>query len=128
MHKTFFNRHWNEFITQEDLYKLAFSGITHLRIPLGYWIFNVEENEPFPDPPKNDNHGQRFYLKRLIKWADQLGLKVLLDIHAAPGSQNGFDNSGRMGPIGKFTNSQCGNFRTFSSLINILREINFGEP
>ena len=73
-------------------------------IGLGYWIFNVEENEPFPDPPKNDNHGQRFYLKRLIKWADQLGLKVLLDIHAAPGSQNGFDNSGRMGPIGKIIN------------------------
>ena len=29
-----------------------------------------------------------------------LGLKVLIELHAAPGSQNGFDNSGRMGPIG----------------------------
>ena len=70
---------------------------------MGYWIFSVEDNEPFPDPPKNDNHGQRFYLKRLVKWAQEFGLKIMLDIHAAPGSQNGFDNSGRMGPIGKVT-------------------------
>ena len=67
------------------------------------YSFSVEDNEPFPDPPKNDNHGQRFYLKRLVKWAQEFGLKIMLDIHAAPGSQNGFDNSGRMGPIGTFT-------------------------
>ena len=28
-----------------------------------------------------------------------LCLKVLLDLHGAPGSQNGFDNSGKRGPI-----------------------------
>ena len=69
----FLVRHWNEFIKKEDLQKLAQSGITHLRIPLGYWILSVEEKEPFPEPPKNDNHGQRFYLKRLVKWANELG-------------------------------------------------------
>ena len=79
---------------------LAESGINHLRIPVGYWMFDVAPNEPFPEPPKNDEHGQRFYLRRLVKWADEVGLKVLIDLHAAPGSQNGFDNSGRMGPIG----------------------------
>lgn len=80
---------------------MAQSGITHLRIPIGHWVFDVSENEPFPEPPKNDEHRQRFYLRRLIQWAESLNLKVLLDLHAAPGSQNGFDNSGRMGPIGK---------------------------
>ena len=94
-------RHWNEFIQKEDLQKLSQSGITHLRIPLGYWIFSVEENEPFPEPPKNDHHAQRYYLKRLVRWAEELELKVILDLHGAPGSQNGFDNSGRMGPIGR---------------------------
>ena len=80
---------------------MAQAGINQLRIPVGYWIFDVIENEPFPEPSKNDEHKQRFYLRRLVKWADDLGLKVLIDLHAAPGSQNGFDNSGRMGPIGK---------------------------
>ena len=34
-------------------------------------------------------------MKRLVKWADEIGLKVLIDLHGAPGSQNGFDNSGK---------------------------------
>lgn len=41
----------------------------------------------------------RYFLKRLVGWCQQLGLKVLLDLHGAPGSQNGFDNSGRRGDI-----------------------------
>ena len=94
-------RHWDEFYSKDDLQTLAEAGITHLRIPVGYWIFDVVEKEPFPEPAKNDESKQRYYLRRLIKWADQLKLKVLVDLHAAPGSQNGFDNSGRMGLIGK---------------------------
>jgi hypothetical protein len=31
--------------------------------------------------------------------ARSLNLEVWLDLHAAPGSQNGFDNSGRLGPL-----------------------------
>ncbi len=95
------DRHWDEFYTKEDLGLLAEAGITHIRIPIGYWMFDVRRpREPFPPPPRDDNNGQRFYLRRLVKWADDLGLRVLLDLHAAPGSQNGFDNSGRMGTIG----------------------------
>lgn len=32
-------------------------------------------------------------------WAKKHGLKVWVDIHSVPGSQNGYDNSGRSGPI-----------------------------
>ena len=50
------------------------------------------------------------YLDQAITWAGQTGLKVWIDLHGAPGmlcffisdregSQNGFDNSGRKGPI-----------------------------
>ena len=35
-----------------------------------------------------------------MRWCDEIGLKVLIDLHGAPGSQNGFDNSGRRGDIG----------------------------
>lgn len=35
------------------------------------------------------------YLDTAIDWARALGLKVLIDLHGAPGSQNGFDNSGQ---------------------------------
>lgn len=34
------------------------------------------------------------YVDAAIDWARQTGLKVWIDVHGAPGSQNGFDNSG----------------------------------
>ena len=30
-----------------------------------------------------------------VDWAGHYGLKVIVDLHGAPGSQNGFDNSGQ---------------------------------
>ena len=35
------------------------------------------------------------YLDKAIDWARQTGLKVVIDLHGAPKSQNGFDHSGR---------------------------------
>ena len=34
-------------------------------------------------------------MDQAIAWARQTGLKVIVDLHGAPGSQNGFDNSGQ---------------------------------
>ena len=31
----------------------------------------------------------------MMGWLSELGLKANIDLHTAPGSQNGFDNSGR---------------------------------
>ena len=39
-------------------------------------MVDVNENEPFPSPSGSDDEGQRFYLKRLFGWADNLKLKV----------------------------------------------------
>jgi len=38
--------------------------------------------------------GQLSYLDDAVSWAGRYGLKVIIDLHGAPGSQNGFDNSG----------------------------------
>lgn len=38
--------------------------------------------------------GQLRYLDMAVTWAARYGLKVIVDLHGAPGSQNGFDNSG----------------------------------
>ena len=70
-----------------------------MRIPVGYWYWDVEEGEPFPAPNTDDADATSplFYLKRSLMWMDELGLKALIDLHAGPGSQNGYDNSGRRG-------------------------------
>ena len=39
-------------------------------------------------------------MDKAIRWANNHGLKVLVDLHGAPGSQNGYDNSGHNGTVG----------------------------
>ena len=45
----------------------------------------------------NDPNSPLFYLKRGLQWMDELGLQALIDLHSGPGSQNGYDNSGKRG-------------------------------
>ena len=51
------------------------------------WAFK-KFNDPYVQ-------GAAPYLDKAIGWARQTGLKVYIDLHGAPGSQNGFDNSGQ---------------------------------
>jgi glucan 1,3-beta-glucosidase len=88
--------HWESFITREDFAWLAEVGINAVRIPVGHWIFGP----PYPYHPKYGANRHPFVeggievLDRALDWARELGLRVVLDLHAAPGCQNGFDNGG----------------------------------
>ncbi|KAH8813093.1 glucan 1,3-beta-glucosidase [Xylogone sp. PMI_703] len=86
------NQHWGHWITQEDFQEIAHIGLNHVRIPIGYWAVNPLPGDPYVQ-------GQLQVLDKAIGWARTAGLKIMLDIHGVPGSQNGFDNSGRAGPI-----------------------------
>merc|ERR1719187_663178 len=93
--------HWDTWLTKEDFMKVSAAGVTHVRIPLGYWYWDVADGEPFPLPNMDDTdeNSALFYLKRGLQWLDELDMKAELDLHGAPGSQNGFDNSGKRGDI-----------------------------
>ncbi|KAF9531919.1 glycoside hydrolase family 5 protein [Crepidotus variabilis] len=80
--------HWNTWITESDFTAIAAAGLNHVRLPIGYWAFDISGGEPFIQ-------GQLPYLLKAITWAQNHGLKVIVDLHGAPGSQNGFDNSGQ---------------------------------
>ncbi|OJJ60150.1 hypothetical protein ASPSYDRAFT_131960 [Aspergillus sydowii CBS 593.65] len=86
------SEHWSSFITEGDFSRIAQAGLTHVRIPVGYWAAAPIDGEPYVD-------GQLEYLDQAVSWAKANNLKVIVDLHGAPGSQNGFDNSGRRGPI-----------------------------
>lgn len=88
--------HWQTFITREDFLWLAKIGINAVRIPVGHWLFG-------PDYPYHRTYGSSSHpfveggidiLDRAFDWADECGLAIVLDLHAAPGCQNGFDNGG----------------------------------
>jgi glucan 1,3-beta-glucosidase len=89
-------QHWETFICREDFAWLAKTGINAVRIPVGHWLFGA-------DYPYHDSYGESRHpfvmggvaiLDRAFEWAEEFGLHVVLDLHAAPGCQNGFDNGG----------------------------------
>jgi len=89
--------HWNTFITEQDIIQMKNMGLNHIRIPFGYWVFDIRGGEPWVD-------GSWDYVVRACGWARTHGLQVMLDLHGAPGSQNGNDHSGQSGPINFYYN------------------------
>ncbi|CUM66131.1 uncharacterized protein PRCAT00003788001 [Priceomyces carsonii] len=79
--------HWDTWYTEQDFQEIKSLGLNMVRIPIGYWAFTLLDNDPYVQ-------GQTKYLDRAISWCRKYGLKVWVDLHGAPGSQNGFDNSG----------------------------------
>ncbi len=88
--------HWQTYITREDFSWLASIGINAVRIPVGHWLFG-------PDYPYHRTYGTSPHpfvqggidiLDRAFEWAEEFGLLIVVDLHAAPGCQNGFDNGG----------------------------------
>ncbi|APA09967.1 hypothetical protein SS1G_05775 [Sclerotinia sclerotiorum 1980 UF-70] len=78
--------HWGSWCTAVDFQKIADSGFNTVRIPIGYWAYALY-GEPY-------TQGAASYMDAAIDWARSAGLKVWIDLHGAPLSQNGFDNSG----------------------------------
>jgi len=68
---------------------LAQAGVTHMRVPMSFWMRgNIIPGEPWIP-------GAWPYFVRMCRWAKEYNLQVWADLHGAPGSENGFDNSGR---------------------------------
>ncbi|OBA20709.1 glycoside hydrolase [Metschnikowia bicuspidata var. bicuspidata NRRL YB-4993] len=80
-------KHWKSWYTEKDFREIAAAGLNTVRIPIGYWAFVLLQDDPYVT-------GQQKYLDKAIDWARKHNLKIWIDLHGAPGSQNGFDNSG----------------------------------
>lgn len=96
-----FQKHWDTWITKDDITQIASLGLNTIRIPVGYWIYEdivYKDSEHFPQ-------GGFEYLERLVGWASDAGLYVIpriytndcianrgfryiiMDLHGAPGAQ-----------------------------------------
>lgn len=104
------DKHRREFITEDDFKWLAANKINAVRIPVGYWI--LQSDGPYIEGVK--------YLDWAIKTAKKYNIRVLIDLHGAKGSQNGHDNSGRVGKADWFKDKE---FReqTIATLENIAK-------
>ncbi len=81
--------HRDYFIQERDFQHIKAMGLNLVRIPVPHFIFG--ESKPYI--------GCIEYLDKAFEWAEKYGLKIMIDLHTAPDSQNGFDNGGLTGVI-----------------------------
>lgn len=79
--------HRSEYITERDFACIKHIGLDTVRIPVPYFIFG--DRKPFI--------GCIEELDKAFSWAEKYDLKILIDLHTVPLSQNGFDNGGICG-------------------------------
>ncbi|KAF9453631.1 glycoside hydrolase family 5 protein [Macrolepiota fuliginosa MF-IS2] len=88
-------KHWDEFITAEVFNYLASIGINTVRIPIGHFTLPAEFVTGTPFEPYIEVYKNAWpRLLRAISQAGEAGIGVLIDMHGAPGSQNGQPHSG----------------------------------
>lgn len=80
--------HYQTFITEADFKYLKDKGITQVRLPVPWWFLGT-----------NLYHRSKEHIDRAFQYAKKYGIQILVDLHTAPGCQNGFDNGGITGVI-----------------------------
>jgi len=69
---------WREtYVTKADLDRLKASGFNSVRVPIHWKLFDTDNAEGFR------------LLDRLVQWAREDGIYVIIDLHCAPGGQTG---------------------------------------
>ncbi|RMD39452.1 hypothetical protein DV735_g5679, partial [Chaetothyriales sp. CBS 134920] len=88
-----FQGHWDSWITQDDFTTMVSYGLNTVRIPVGYWFLEslVDSSEYFPQ-------GGTTYLDRVVGWARDAGMYVIISLHGAPGAQATNAFTGQINP------------------------------
>ncbi|EPX73097.1 glucan 1,3-beta-glucosidase Exg2 [Schizosaccharomyces octosporus yFS286] len=85
--------HYSTFVTKRTFEEVREAGLDHVRITFPYWILHKDLNAT-----NVSGIGWR-YLLRAIEWARSQGLRVNLDLHAAPGNQNSWNHGGYLNQL-----------------------------
>ncbi|KAH7028069.1 glycoside hydrolase superfamily [Microdochium trichocladiopsis] len=86
-------KHYATFVTEQTFADIQAAGLDHVRIPYSYWAVEVYDDDPYVF------RISWRYLLRAIEYCRKYGLRVNLDLHGIPGSQNGWNHSGRWGQV-----------------------------
>lgn len=78
-YQKFDHQHFKTFITEDDIRQIAGWGFDHIRLPVDYPILEDDAN------PGVYHQSGFDYLDRCLTWCQDHGLRLILDIHKAPG-------------------------------------------
>ncbi|EUC56109.1 exo-beta-1,3-glucanase [Rhizoctonia solani AG-3 Rhs1AP] len=107
--------HYATFITEEDFAQIAAAGLNWVRLPIAFWAV-----EKLPEEPFLERVSWKYFLKA-IQWCRKYGLRMQVDLHTIPGSQNAFDHSGKRGDI-NFLRGSMG-VANAQRALNVMRSI-----
>ncbi|KAK0530254.1 hypothetical protein OC834_003378 [Tilletia horrida] len=112
--------HFDTWMTEKDWKRIAKAGLNSVRIPFPHFAFPdaIEDNIPYFSLNRLDK------LKEGVLLAKKYGLKVWISLHSLPGSQNGYDSSGRIGPAKWATSPEYTTLskRAFNHLVSIFSQ------
>jgi endoglucanase len=78
---SFWNRFRSEFITEVDFAMIAGEGFDHVRLPINSRALIADNGVLVEDGFA--------VIDRAVDWSERYGLRILLDMHGAPGGQTG---------------------------------------
>jgi endoglucanase len=78
-YKKFDRRHFDTFIGEGDIRRISDWGFDHVRLPIDY---EVLEDGAGPDVYPDSGFA---YLDRCLAWCQAAGIRVIFDVHRAPG-------------------------------------------
>ncbi|KAJ1950355.1 Glucan 1,3-beta-glucosidase 3 [Linderina macrospora] len=99
--------HWESWIQRGDFERMASIGINTVRLPIGWWVLGPGFTQGLYEKHAEVYRNALFYLGRVLRWAEEFQIGVLLDIHAIPGGQNNDSHSGITGKPLFYQNSAC---------------------
>ena len=65
--------HFDTFITEEDIRRIAGMGLDHVRVPVDYTVIETEDGVP-----KEEGYQ---YIDRCVRWCRENGLHMIIDMH-----------------------------------------------
>jgi hypothetical protein len=84
----FWSRFRDVYVAEADIRFIKAAGFNTVRVPLHWGLFVESGGE---GPNRFEGHGW-LLLDRLVAWCRQAGLRVIIDLHAAPGGQTGVNH------------------------------------
>lgn len=97
--------------TEQDFAEIAGAGLNWVRLVMPFWMVNTVEGEPYVE-----GLAWKYVLKG-IAWARKYGIRINLDLHTFPGSQNAWNHSGRQG--------SCNFLNGTNGILNAQRALNY---
>jgi endoglucanase len=85
-----------DYITQADIRFIKAAGFNTVRVPLHWGLFVVPVPAAGGGADRFEGPGWAL-LDRLVGWCREAGLRVIVDLHAAPGGQTGVNHDDGLG-------------------------------